>query len=72
MSPDSNFLGLVRDRVEAKPQKVAIVYPELKRAVDSVASRQEFYGADVNIYGSFPDIQLEIESAFARFNAHDA
>ena len=61
----SCFLSLVREKAQAAPQRLRHLYPRLKPAVDVVAGRQPFYGADVNIYGLFPDIQREIEAKLA-------
>jgi hypothetical protein len=55
--PDSAspFLRLLLNREERDPGSVAEIYPDLRPIVDLVASNQESYDADANIYGSFPD-----------------
>lgn len=59
----SCFLHLVLEKARAEPEKFRSLYPRLKSAVDIIAGRQEFYDADVCIYGSFLDCQRDIEAA---------
>jgi hypothetical protein len=61
----SCFVRLLGDRVRTDAAGVATIYPALKPAIDSVAERQAFFDADVDIYGSFSDIVQEIEAALA-------
>ncbi len=57
----SCFLQLVLEKARAEPQKFKALYPRLKPAVDIVVERQDFYEADVDIYGLFSDYKQEIE-----------
>jgi len=61
----SCFVRLVRDRLRTDAAGVAAIYPALKPAIDSIAERQAFFDADVDIYGSFSDIVRAIEAAWA-------
>jgi hypothetical protein len=65
----SCFLRLVLDRMTTDPASLDRIYPKLKAAVDTVAKRQAFYDASADIYGSFVDLQEQIERHRAN---HDA
>ena len=57
----SCFLRLVRDRTASDPAfrgELGSLLP----AVEAIASRQEFYEADYNIYVSFPALAAEIHA----------
>lgn len=58
----SCFLELVLEKARAEPEKFRNLYPRLKSAIDMIAGRQEFYGAPVEIYGSFLDCLRDIEA----------
>ena len=61
----SCFLELVRDRTRSDPTGIAEIYPKLEPALDWVATRQTFFDADVDIYGSFLELHQEIDQAWA-------
>lgn len=63
--PDSAspFLLLLINREERDPGSVSQIYPELVRAVEFVASNQEYFDADPNIYGSFQELAAQIRAA---------
>ena len=58
----SVFLNLLRDREEADPGSVAEIYAELRVTVEYVAANQEFFDADVDIYGDFRDRAADIKA----------
>jgi hypothetical protein len=57
----SPFLRLLVNREERDPGSVAEVYSDLQPLVEFVASHQERYDADPNIYGSFPDLAAQLK-----------
>jgi hypothetical protein len=60
----SSFLRLVRERTVEDPSQMADIWSELREAVTTIAERQDFYGAGLDIYGSFLDLRREIEEAY--------
>jgi hypothetical protein len=56
----SPFLLLLISREKRDPGSVSQVYPALRPTIDFVASNQKYFDADPNIYGSFPELRLEI------------
>jgi hypothetical protein len=68
----SCFLRLVRDRAEAQASTLSEVWDRLRPAVSEVAARQSFYDADVEIYGSFPDLRRDIEASMRNSNERGA
>ena len=47
------FLTLLEQREERDPGSVSAIYSELAEVVGFVETRQEYFDADVSIYGSF-------------------
>jgi|SRR6185312_1482149 len=62
--PDSAspFLHLLVNREERDPGGVSEIYQELRPVVEFVASHQDRFDADPNIYGSFPDQATQLEA----------
>jgi hypothetical protein len=58
----SPFLRLLVSREGRDPGSVAQIYPPLRQAVEYVASHQELYDADPNIYGDFKDLAAQLKS----------
>lgn len=56
----SPFLHLLVNRERRDPGSVQQIYGRLAPIVDFVASRQEFYDADPDIYGKFKDHRDEL------------
>ncbi|NRF72471.1 hypothetical protein HLB44_36530 [Aquincola sp. S2] len=56
----SPFLLLLINREKRDPGSVREIYNRMEPIVQHVASRQEFYDADPNIYGNFKDHQVEL------------
>lgn len=52
----SPFLLLLVNREKRDPGSVSEIYLELRSVVEFVASHQDRYEADPDIYGSFPDL----------------
>src|SRR5580704_14707898 len=54
-APDaaSCFLGLVLEKLQKQPQRIAPIMPELLPAIRHVASNQASFGASESIYGNF-------------------
>lgn len=61
----SCFLDLVLEKARAEPEKFRELYPRLEPAVVVVAGRQDFYDAEVELYGLFSDHKREIEAELA-------
>jgi len=61
----SCFLHLVLEKARAEPIKFKELYPRLKSAIEIITGRQDFYDADVDIYGLFSDYKQDIEAALA-------
>ena len=57
----SPFLRLLVNREQRDPGSVAEIYSDLQPFVEFVASHQERYDADPNIYGSFPDLAAQLK-----------
>jgi hypothetical protein len=68
----SCFLRLIRERAAEAPAALAKVWARLHPVVVAVAVRQEFYDADVDIYGSFPVIKDEVEAAMRHIEENGA
>jgi len=64
----SSFLGLTLIHAQKDPSALTPVWNELIEAVRFVASNQEFYDADVDIFGSFEELRIQIETAYERSN----
>ena len=57
----SSFLHLLINREKRDPGSVSDIYLELQPVVESVASHQDRFEADPNIYGSFPDLAARLK-----------
>ena len=49
----SPFLSLLEEREKRDPGSVAVIYSSLYEVVDFVASNQDYFEANIDIYGSF-------------------
>lgn len=49
----SPFLSLLESREKRDPGSVAAIYSQLSQSIEFVASHQEYFEADPNIYGDF-------------------
>ncbi len=58
----SPFLHLLVEREKRDPGSVAQIYAELAPTVEYVASRQKYFDADPEIYGSFRELAEQIEA----------
>lgn len=67
----SPFLTLLTAREERDPGSVAEIYDDLRGAVDFVADNQEYFDADEEIYGNFPDRRDQIEAQVKAFSLAD-
>ena len=65
--PDSAscFLRLLLNREKRDGGAVAQIYSELLPAIEYVASRQDIYGADSNIYEDFSDLASQLRGLCA-------
>ena len=63
----SAFVTLVRDRAVEQPATLAGLWERLRPALVSVAERQAFYGADVDVHGSFVQLRDEAEAAMREY-----
>lgn len=72
--PDSAspFLGLLISREERDPGSVSQIYPRLLPSVEFVASNQELFDADYNIYGSFRELSQQLENLCNAPHAYQA
>ena len=61
----SCFIRLVLETLEAQPDHILRIMPDLFPTVDYVANHQAEYEADENIYGSFLEICKQIKSLYA-------
>ena len=59
----SPFLSLLLERENKDPGSASEIYFELSEAVDFVASHQDYFDADVDIYGSFDERAERIRRA---------
>lgn len=68
MAPDaaSSFLNLVAEKLRDSFDSIAPVMDEIMPGVEYVASNQETYDADVDIYGDFAAKLAEIRGLYAR------
>jgi hypothetical protein len=66
--PDSAspFLRLLVSREQRDVGSVSEIYQELLPTIQHVASKQESYGADPSIYGSFDELASQLEKLCAR------
>ncbi len=60
----SGFINLVAEMVEDKPKYIYPILNELMPALEEISSNQTDYEADLDIYGSFPDILRTIKQAY--------
>lgn len=63
----SPFLLLLINREKRDPGSVREIYERMKPIVEQVASRQAFYDADPDIYGSFKDHEAELATLCGPF-----
>ncbi len=54
-SSASPFLSLLEEREKEDPGSVAEIYDSLSDVVDFVASHQEYFDANIDIYGNFKE-----------------
>jgi hypothetical protein len=59
----SSFLGLLESREKRDPDSVARIYAKLSECVEFVATHQEHFDADQDIYGNFADRAAAIRRA---------
>ena len=66
--PDSAscFLRLLIARESEEPGSVSDIYLELAPTVEFVASHQEYFDADIDIYGSFAELGQQLRSMCKR------
>ena len=60
----SCFLDLIAEKLEAKPELVVPIMPELLPALRYVAENQAAFDADESIYGSFRSRLERIEALY--------
>jgi hypothetical protein len=60
----SCFLHLVTEKLEAQPEYIVPIMPELLPAVEYVAHNQAAFDADEDIYGSFLDMLRQIQALY--------
>jgi len=59
----SSFIRLLLSREEKDPGSVKNIYQSLAETIDFIANNQEYYDADLDIYGSFTDLSKEIKNS---------
>lgn len=59
----STFLGLLKTREELDPGSVKEIYTSLAECVDFIAGHQDYFDADVDIYGDFRERAKAIREA---------
>ena len=59
----SPFLSLLEAREERDPGSVKAIYESLSETVDFIASNQEYFDADVEVYGDFEERAKQIRIA---------
>ena len=59
----SPFLSLLEKREKRDPGSVAVIYSSLSEVVDFVASHQDYFEANVDIYGNFQEQAERIRKA---------
>lgn len=64
----SSFLQLVRNTLRDRPDFILPVMEDLLPTVEFVATHQDVYEADKDIYGSFLDLLKEIKNLLAAQN----
>jgi hypothetical protein len=57
----SVFLRLLASREKKDPGSVKTIYSELRETVNFVAANQEYFDASPDIYGSFNDLEAEVD-----------
>jgi hypothetical protein len=57
----SVFLRLLASREKKDPGSVKTIYSELRETVNFVAGNQEYFDASPDIYGSFNDLEAEVD-----------
>lgn len=62
----SIFFNLIEERVDKEPNAIKEVYSELKPLIYQIASNQEKFDADEDIYGNFMDKYNLIESKMSK------
>jgi hypothetical protein len=55
------FLRLLASREKKDPGSVKTIYSELRETVNFVAGNQEYFDASPDIYGSFNDLEAEVD-----------
>ena len=68
----SVFMNAIRARMERSPETFKEGYANVKRVLDVIASRQDFYDAFGGIYGSFPEHRDEIDGMYSAYLAKQA
>jgi hypothetical protein len=61
----SCFIRLVLEKLEAQPDHILPIMPELLPTVEYVANHQAEYEADESIYGSFVEIYKQIQALYS-------
>ena len=56
----SPFLRLLIDREEHDPGSVAEIYSDLEEVVEFIASHQDYFEADLTIYGDFSELAVTL------------
>jgi hypothetical protein len=62
----SSFLGLMVNKLNESPHLILPSMKELMPVAEYVATNQVFFGATVDIYGSFPELLAQIRAAYER------
>jgi len=57
----SSFIHLLLSREEKDPGSVKNIYQSLAETIDFIENNQEYYKADLGIYGNFADLCKEIK-----------
>lgn len=58
----SPFLHLLIGREERDPGSVAEIYTDLEEVIEFVASHQDYFDADPNIYGNFRELAATLRT----------
>lgn len=56
----SCFIELVEERAVSNRDEMKVLYPRIKKFIDHIASNQDQYEADLDIYGDFKEVAIRV------------
>jgi hypothetical protein len=60
----SCYLRLIKYKLEEEPDQITEIFNDILPSLEIVASRQEFYDADIDIYGDFKELLIDIKQRY--------